>query len=124
MQLNAKIRAVFHTGYGKLPPRDQVADDATVFITARDLAGELPPLAVVRTTIAELPTTVTLGENNAMSPQATLAQVDNARLVVRVSPSGQAMPQPGDLFGDADNVPVGAVADSDAVEVTINRVFK
>lgn len=104
--------------------RDQVADDATVFITARDLAGELPPLAVVRTTIGELPTTVTLGENNAMSPQATLAQVDNARLVVRVSPSGQAMPQPGDLFGDADNVPVGAVEGSDAVEVTINRVFK
>jgi cytochrome c-type biogenesis protein CcmH len=59
-----------------------------------------------------------------MSPQATLAQVDNARLVVRVSPSGQAMPQPGDLFGDADNVPVGAVEGSDAVEVTINRVFK
>ncbi|MDN6298170.1 MAG: c-type cytochrome biogenesis protein CcmI [Halomonas sp.] len=104
--------------------RDQVADDATVFITARDLAGELPPLAVVRTTVGELPATVTLSEQNAMSPRATLGQVDKARLVVRVSPSGQAMPQSGDLFGDADNVPVGAMEGSEPAEVTINRVFK
>lgn len=104
--------------------RSQVKDDTTVFVTARDLAGEKPPLAVVRTTVAQLPTTVTLSENDAMSPQASLAGVDKVRLVVRVSPSGQAMPRPGDLFGDADGIAVGSVGDGDPVEVTINRTFK
>lgn len=104
--------------------RDQAPNDATVFITARDLEGEKPPLAVVRTTVSALPETVTLSENDAMSPQASIAGEDSVRLVVRVSPSGQATPQPGDLFGDVDNVSVGALEGSDTVDVTVNRVFK
>ena len=102
----------------------RVDGDDSVFITARDIEGELPPLAVVRAQVSELPMTVTLDNSAAMSPQAQISQVQEARLVVRVSPSGQAMPQPGDLFGDLENVSVGSIDDAEAVEVVINRVFE
>ncbi|MAX32072.1 MAG: c-type cytochrome biogenesis protein CcmI [Halomonadaceae bacterium] len=110
-----------------LDPRlaERVDAGASVFVVARDLAGEKPPLAIVRTTVGELPLTVRLDDGDAMSPMAKLSQVDQARLVVRVSPSGQAAPQPGDLVGEHAAVPVAAVGDEDAgapVEVTIDRV--
>ncbi|MBT2772784.1 c-type cytochrome biogenesis protein CcmI [Halomonas sp. ISL-60] len=102
----------------------RVGVNDTVFITARDLEGELPPLAVVRAQVSELPMTVTLDDSAAMSPQAQISQVREARLVVRVSPSGQATPQPGDLFGDLESVSVGPIDEGEAVEVVINRVFE
>tara|TARA_R110000824_G_scaffold3384_1_gene16068 strand:- start:49806 stop:51044 length:1239 start_codon:yes stop_codon:yes gene_type:complete len=103
---------------------ERVDGDDTVFITARDLEGELPPLAVVQAQVSELPMTVVLDNSVAMSPQAQISQVRQARLVVRVSPSGQAMPQPGDLFGDLESVSVGPISDDEAAEVVINRVFE
>ncbi|MCH4810875.1 c-type cytochrome biogenesis protein CcmI [Vreelandella neptunia] len=103
---------------------DRVDGDDTVFITARDVEGELPPLAVVQAQVAELPMTVVLDNSVAMSPQAQISQVREARLMVRVSPSGQAMPQPGDLFGDLEGVSVGPISDEEAAEVVINRVFE
>ena len=102
----------------------RVDGDASVFITARDIEGELPPLAVVRAQVSELPMTVTLDNSVAMSPQAQISQVQEARLVVRASPSGQATPQPGDLFGDLESVSIGPIADDEAAEVVINRVFE
>lgn len=102
----------------------RVDDSDTVFITARDIEGELPPLAVVRVQVSELPMTVTLDDSAAMSPQAQISQVREARLMVRVSPSGQATPQPGDLFGDLESVSIGPIDDAEAVEVVINRVFE
>ncbi|BBI48705.1 hypothetical protein HORIV_11260 [Vreelandella olivaria] len=62
----------------------RVDDNDSVFITARDSEGELPPLAVVRAQVSELPMTVTLDDSAAMSPQAQISQVREARLVVRV----------------------------------------
>ncbi|ATH77912.1 c-type cytochrome biogenesis protein CcmI [Vreelandella venusta] len=101
-----------------------VSDDATVFITARDMDGELPPLAVIRAQVSELPMTVVLDDTAAMSADAQISQVREARLMVRVSPSGQATPQPGDLFGDLESVTVGPISDDEAAEVVINRVFE
>ncbi|GGW47108.1 c-type cytochrome biogenesis protein CcmI [Vreelandella hamiltonii] len=101
-----------------------VSDDATVFITARDMDGELPPLAVIRAQVSELPMTVVLDDAAAMSADAQISQVREARLMVRVSPSGQATPQPGDLFGDLESVTVGPITDDEAAEVVINRVFE
>ncbi|MDN3557543.1 c-type cytochrome biogenesis protein CcmI [Halomonas maura] len=102
---------------------DRVADDTAVFVVARDLAGELPPLAVARTTVGELPLTLTLDDGDAMAPMARLSQVERARLVVRVSESGQAGPRPGDLFGRHDAVAVGAT-DGEPVEVVVDGVVE
>jgi cytochrome c-type biogenesis protein CcmH len=98
-------------------------DDASVFVVARDLAGELPPLAVVRARHVDLPLTVVLDDADAMAPMAKLSQVEQARLMVRVSRSGEATPQPGDLFGTLEGVTVGDT-DGDPVEVVIDRVVE
>jgi cytochrome c-type biogenesis protein CcmH len=34
------------------------------------------------------------------------------------------MPQPGDLFGELEGVSVGLIADDEAADVVINRVFE
>lgn len=104
--------------------RDQAPNEASVFVVARDMAGELPPLAVARATVADLPLDVALDDSLAMSPAASLSQVDEARLVVRVSTTGQATPQPGDLLGDREGVPVGDLEDAEPVEVVIDRVVE
>lgn len=98
-------------------------DDATVFVVARDLEGELPPLAVARARLSELPLTVVLDDSRSMSPQARISQVEQARLMVRVSESGQATPQPGDLLGTLEGATVGET-DGEPVEVVIDRVVE
>ncbi|GEK46886.1 c-type cytochrome biogenesis protein CcmI [Halomonas pacifica] len=97
-------------------------DEATpVFVVARDVAGELPPLAVARLSVADLPATLRLSDADAMSPQARLSQVSEARLVVRVSRSGQAAPEAGDLFGEHGAVALQD-ADAEPIEVRIDRI--
>lgn len=86
---------------------DRLAPDTAVFVVARDTAGELPPLAVARTTLGALPTTLTLDDGDAMAPMARLSQVEEARLVARVSASGRADPRPGDLVGRRAPAAVG-----------------
>ncbi|MDR5867332.1 c-type cytochrome biogenesis protein CcmI [Halomonas koreensis] len=102
---------------------ERVAPDAAVFVVARDTAGERPPLAVARTTVGALPATLTLDDSDAMAPMARLSDVEQARLVVRVSSSGQAEPRPGDLWGRREAVPVGEPAGEPA-EVVIDRVVE
>lgn len=103
----------------------RVDEDAAVFVVARDMEGELPPLAVARLSIGDLPATVTLSDADAMSDQARISQVDQVRLVVRVSSSGEATPQAGDLFGDHDGIAVGDTdVDGEPVALVIDRVFE
>jgi len=101
----------------------RLGPDTPVFLVARDMAGELPPLAIRRLTLGDLPAELVLDGRHAMSPRASLAQVDEARLVVRVSPSGQATPQAGDMFGERAGVAVGDT-DGEPVEVVIDRVVE
>ncbi|RDB44759.1 c-type cytochrome biogenesis protein CcmI [Halomonas sp. DQ26W] len=98
-------------------------DDTRVFIVARDMQGELPPLAVARVTLGDLPVTLVLDDQHAMSDAARLSQVSEVRLLVRVTPSGVATPAPGDMFGDLDGVAVGSI-EGEPVEVVIDRVIE
>ena len=115
----------------KMPVRLSLADgieadlpaDTAVFVVARDTDGRLPPLAIRRVSLGELPLTLTLGLSDAMSPMASLADAQEVRLVARVSRSGQAQPQPGDLWGEQQKVAVSGV-DADPVALTIDRVVE
>lgn len=100
---------------------DRLPGDTAVFVVARDTAGELPPLAIQRTTLAQLPLNVMLNDSHAMAPGANLSQVDQVNVVVRVSASGQATPQPGDLMGRLEGVSVG---NGESLSLTIDRVIE
>ncbi|WP_136247397.1 c-type cytochrome biogenesis protein CcmI [Halomonas borealis] len=102
---------------------ERLGADAAVFVVARDTAGERPPLAVVRTTLGALPITLTLDDGDAMAPMARLSQVDEARLVARVSASGQADPKPGDLFGRRASAAVGE-GGGEPLELIIDRIVE
>lgn len=86
----------------------QVQPTDTVFILARPASGSRMPLAVLRLRAADLPRAFTLDDSNAMSPQALLSSAGRVRVEIRVSRSGMAMPQAGDLGGTAVETDVPA----------------
>ena len=73
----------------------------TVFIFARAAAGPRMPLAILKRTVAELPFEFTLDDSMAMSPEMKLSKFASVVVSARVSRSGNAMPQPGDLRGES-----------------------
>ncbi len=73
--------------------------DAPVFVLARPLGGQGPPLAVVRRTVAELPLAIVLTDEHAMVPGRVLSAHDTVEVVARVSLGGTPTAQVGDLSG-------------------------
>lgn len=71
--------------------------DDTVFVFARPAEGSRMPLAILKKRVRDLPFEFVLDDSLAMSPQARLSQAGRVVVGARVSHSGQAMPQPGDL---------------------------
>ncbi len=77
----------------------KVAPNDTVFIFARAAEGSRMPLAILRKKASELPLTFTLDDSMAMNPSARLSSAPQVIIGARISKSGNAMPQPGDLQG-------------------------
>lgn len=83
--------------------------DDTVFIYARAAEGGMRmPLAIQRRQVKDLPITFTLDDSSAMSPATRISGVSSVVVSARVSRSGQATPQPGDVAGQSGTVAVGA----------------
>ena len=98
---------------GRLPP------DTPVFIYAKAADGPPMPLAVQRATLADLPLQIRLDDSMAMMPDMQLSSFPEIIVGARVSPSGQAMPNPGDLQGETG--PVSSETE-DAIQVQIDQV--
>lgn len=85
----------------------RVAPEDTVFVFARAASGPRLPLAVLRKQVKDLPLNFRLDDSMAMAPNARIS--DHAQVIVsaRISKSGQALPQAGDLSGQAAAVAPG-----------------
>jgi hypothetical protein len=71
----------------------------TLFIYATDTESAGPPLAVLRLRVDRWPMSFVLDDADAMIPGRNLSTAKSIQLEARISPSGEALPRPGDLVG-------------------------
>jgi cytochrome c-type biogenesis protein CcmH len=86
----------------------QTAPTDSVFVFARAASGSRMPLAVKRAQVKDLPLSFTLDDSMAMAPGMTLSSAPQLTVGARISKSGNAIAQPGDLAGETTGVAPGA----------------
>lgn len=94
--------------------------DDTVFVLARAAEGPKMPLAILRKQVKDLPVKFTLDDSMAMSPAMKMSNFDQVVVVVRISKSGNAMPQPGDLLGMSKPLSLG----SSGIKISIDQLVR
>jgi cytochrome c-type biogenesis protein CcmH len=77
--------------------RVRLRGDATVFVIAREPGGPPMPVAVEKRGVAELPFSATLDDGDSPMPTRKLSQLREVELVARLSESGVANKQDGDI---------------------------
>lgn len=97
----------------------KVSDTDTVFVFARASAGPRMPLAVMRAQVKDLPLDFSLDDSMAINPSMTISKFPEIVVIARISKSGNATPQSGDIQGMSKTLPVG----SDKAEVLMNEVI-
>jgi len=99
--------------------KDKLAPGDTLFVYARAEQGPPMPLAVAKMDATALPATVTLNDGMGMTPQLKLSSASRVFVGARISKSGQAIAQPGDLEGDAGVVDVNT---HNPIKISIDKV--
>ena len=96
----------------------QVKGDEHLFVFARAEGGPRMPLAIVRLRADALPYRFSLDDSQAMAPGMNISSAQAVRIEARISRSGEAKAQPGDLVGTSDVVKPGARG----VKVLVDKV--
>ena len=97
--------------------KSRVKPDDIVMVIAR-APGARMPVAIMRGRAADLPMRFVLNDALAMTPDALISNMSEATVEVRVSKSGQAKAEPGDLFSSTQTVKVGA----DKLKIVVDQV--
>ena len=92
--------------------------DATLFVFVRAAKGPPMPLAIQRLKASQLPLTLTLDDSMGMLPTMKLSMFPQIVVGARVSKSGNAMPQSGDLQTFSTPTDVHRV---EPIELTIDQ---
>lgn len=86
--------------------RARLRDDASIFVIARIPGGPPMPVAVEKHRLADLPLRVTLDDADSPMPTQPLSALDEVEVFARLSASGQANRQEGDIDSPAVRVPL------------------
>ena len=97
--------------------KSKVNPDDVIMVIAR-APGARMPLAIMRARAADLPVRFILNDALAMTPDALISTLKEVTVEVRISKSGMAKPEPGDLMSATQNVKVGATG----VKLLVNQV--
>ncbi len=98
--------------------RVRLRGDASVFVIARVPGGPPMPVAVEKHPLQALPLTVTLDDSDSPMPTQKLSALKEVEVVARLSASGNAMRQEGDM----ESEPVRVTLPADAsVELVLGR---
>jgi cytochrome c-type biogenesis protein CcmH len=100
--------------------RSKLSPGDTVFVYARADGGPPMPLAVLRRTAGDLPIAFALDDSMAMRPELTVSAFPKVVVTARISRSGNAKPESGDLQGASKPV----ANDAKGVVVEINEVVR
>ncbi len=98
--------------------RVRLRGDASVFVIARVPGGPPMPVAVQKHPLQALPLRVTLSDADSPMPTQKLSQLQQVQVVARLSASGNAMRQEGDLESAPVTVNLPATA---PVELVIGK---
>jgi cytochrome c-type biogenesis protein CcmH len=91
--------------------------DKTVFIYAIAANGPRMPLAAVKIKASDLPTSITLDDTQAMTPQMKLSSVDRVSIYAVVSMKGNVGIKPGDFKAELLDI---ATKQKDAITMEIS----
>jgi len=98
----------------------RLAPTDVLYVFARPADGSRMPLAMQRLPGAKFPLTLTLDDSMGMMPQLKLSNADSVIVGARVSKSGVANPQSGDL--EVLSAPLSPKAQRDTLKLVINSV--
>lgn len=109
------------SGQVKLAPAlaAKVSPGDTLFIFARAENGPRMPLAILSLKAGELPTRFSLDDSSAMAPGMNLSAFPSVMVVARISKSGNASAQSGDLEGSVGPVKPG----TQDVQINVDKVI-
>ena len=99
-----------------LAARLRLRGDASVFVIARVPDGPPMPVAAEKHGVQELPFTASLDDSDSPMPTQKLSDLQQVEVIARLSMSGNAIPQPGDLQSAPVRVQLPATA---PIELTI-----
>jgi cytochrome c-type biogenesis protein CcmH len=99
--------------------RSRVDPNDILFIYAKAVSGPPMPLAARRARAGDLPLSLTLDDSMAVMPTMKLSQFRQVTVGARISKSGRAMPQSGDIEGEVSPVETGQAS---KVKILIDRV--
>jgi cytochrome c-type biogenesis protein CcmH len=85
----------------------RASSSRTLFIVARSPSGPRVPFAVLRIDNPSLPIDFQLDDSLAMDPSRRLSAAGQVIIEARLSESGNAIRQPGDLFGESTVIQPG-----------------
>jgi cytochrome c-type biogenesis protein CcmH len=97
------------SGKGSLPD--------TLFVFAKDVAGPPMPVSIVRASKNDLPFTFRLDDSTSPMPSRKLSDIDTVVIVARLSRSGKAMAESGDLEGMSQPIKPG----TENITIVIDR---